>query len=372
MFIFALIFSKLSAQNVDQVIRIADSLYKNQNYSLALNEYKRACFFSNENKKDILNSRISDCYINLGEYPSAKAYCDSAIYYSVTDSLKSDYEFKKIYCYLLERNFGYALLKLDEIKTDSNSNLTLKKEFLKGVSYYGIEKFNEAFQSFLNAISPSDSLKKTTLQKLFETQKQLYTPNLPLVTTMSVLLPGAGQVYTGNYLSGLNSFVLLTGLVMAGVNIPPLYPFLIPVFSRYYIGGVIRANHFAHEKQKLNQYHFIRDVLALFPENEYLISAFEIKPLSTNFHQHTFDSDSEIHLLLSASFLGYKKLLSSQDVDACVFNPTCSVYMMETIRKNGAIKGFIDGVDRLLRCHMLADKHNYLFDNFTQKYIDEP
>ncbi|GIW98306.1 MAG: hypothetical protein KatS3mg111_1639 [Pirellulaceae bacterium] len=35
----------------------------------------------------------------------------------------------------------------------------------------------------------------------------------------------------------------------------------------------------------------------------------------------------------------------------CRFHPTCSQYMIESIRKHGAFRGSWQGIRRLLRCH---------------------
>lgn len=35
----------------------------------------------------------------------------------------------------------------------------------------------------------------------------------------------------------------------------------------------------------------------------------------------------------------------------CRFQPTCSVYFVESVRKHGALLGAYRGVRRLLRCH---------------------
>ena len=367
-----LINNKLSAQNIEEVISFGDSLYSECNYSNALNEYKRAYFFSENEKKQALSNKIADCYIELERFGSAKAFCDSAIYYSSTDSIKTESELKKILCYILEKNFGYAIIKLDKLNTDSTNYLRLKKNFFYGISYFGLEKFNESFESFQNAISPNDSVRVLVLKQLINRYNKIINPSPALATVMSAVVPGSGQIYTGNYFNGVNSIFLLAGLTFFGVNTPVLYPFLLPVFSRYYTGGILHANHFAKEKRKSNQYYIVTDILALFSGYENMNSLFDIKQNEINFHDYVLDSDAEISLLLSASFLVYKKILSSQDVDACVFTPTCSVYMMETVKKNGIVAGFFDGLDRLLRCHLLADDHNYKYNNLTQKYNDAP
>ena len=38
---------------------------------------------------------------------------------------------------------------------------------------------------------------------------------------------------------------------------------------------------------------------------------------------------------------------------ACRFHPTCSAYAIEVLRKDGAVRGSIRALGRLLRCHPL-------------------
>ncbi len=81
------------------------------------------------------------------------------------------------------------------------------------------------------------------------------------------------------------------------------------------------------------------------------------------------NSESEVTIVISTFFIVYKEFFSSQDVDACVFSPSCSGYMMGAIRKKGFI-GILDGLDRLTRCHSLVGRHDYAFDPITKKYYD--
>ena len=36
--------------------------------------------------------------------------------------------------------------------------------------------------------------------------------------------------------------------------------------------------------------------------------------------------------------------------EACLYEPTCSNYMIQAVEKYGAIKGFIMGIKRIMRC----------------------
>jgi putative membrane protein insertion efficiency factor len=48
---------------------------------------------------------------------------------------------------------------------------------------------------------------------------------------------------------------------------------------------------------------------------------------------------------------GYRLLISPLLGPVCRFHPSCSVYMVESIRKHGAFKGVLRGLGRLSRCH---------------------
>ncbi|KAF0201633.1 MAG: hypothetical protein FD170_2490 [Bacteroidetes bacterium] len=93
-------------------------------------------------------------------------------------------------------------------------------------------------------------------------------------------------------------------------------------------------------------------------------------------HRHSFghyleQCSNEAEVIFTGFFLGYKHFFSSQDSRSCTFEPSCSVYAIETIRKNGLIKGFLDSVDRLTRCNGLSPG-NYKIDQQKHLLIDNP
>ena len=82
------------------------------------------------------------------------------------------------------------------------------------------------------------------------------------------------------------------------------------------------------------------------------------------------NSESEMEVLFSFYFLTYKEFISSQDVDACVFHPSCSKYTIEVIEKKGVVVGLLAGFDRLFRCHPYVTKGDYPYNSITMKYYD--
>jgi putative membrane protein insertion efficiency factor len=55
--------------------------------------------------------------------------------------------------------------------------------------------------------------------------------------------------------------------------------------------------------------------------------------------------------LLVAVVRLYQRALSPLFGDTCRFHPSCSHYMIGTLKENGALVGLLDGTLRLLRCH---------------------
>ena len=71
------------------------------------------------------------------------------------------------------------------------------------------------------------------------------------------------------------------------------------------------------------------------------------------------NAENEIEATVAVLFLGYKTFLSSQDMNSCVFSPSCSAYAMESFKKHNPVKAYLMTFDRLTRCHPLTKKGQY-------------
>lgn len=80
---------------------------------------------------------------------------------------------------------------------------------------------------------------------------------------------------------------------------------------------------------------------------------------------------NELESTFSAIFVFYKNFVSSQDIDACVFQPSCSVYAIECIHhEKNKFAAFMKISDRLMRCHPLVSPGTYKVDEKTGKFLD--
>ena len=98
-------------------------------------------------------------------------------------------------------------------------------------------------------------------------------------------------------------------------------------------------------------------------------SLFTEKNHKHNWEEQLKNNKNELSFIFSATFVFYKEILSSQDIDACVFTPSCSVYAIESIKQKGAVVGFFTAIDRLTRCNPGRNK-NLPIDPQTGKYFD--
>jgi uncharacterized protein len=57
-----------------------------------------------------------------------------------------------------------------------------------------------------------------------------------------------------------------------------------------------------------------------------------------------------VGLLVGAIWV-YQRTLSPLFGNACRFEPSCSRYMVESLRKYGLLRGLAKGLRRILRCH---------------------
>jgi len=91
---------------------------------------------------------------------------------------------------------------------------------------------------------------------------------------------------------------------------------------------------------------------------------------SNNYSSYLKKSKNELEETAAILFIGYKDFLSSQDMNSCVFSPSCSVYAIESLQHNNPFVAYLKIFDRLSRCHPLIAKNEYKYNYQIQKYVD--
>ncbi len=228
---------------------LAKKLFDEENYYDAITEFKRLQFFDTTNVYlSFSDELIAQSYKNGGKFGDAIHYFTLAEI-NIKDSndifrIKIDI----VRVNILRRTTDTALRLLDDLEKDKRwIDKVDEINYWRGWSYIFSDKWDKAAEEF-SKISSGNEL-KLLCEK---TDKEKYSVTLAKI--MSVFLPGSGQFYTGNYLSGLlslgwcalwgyvsvNAFVeqrVFDGLAVANF-----------LWFRFYRGNLENAEKFAVEK----------------------------------------------------------------------------------------------------------------------------
>jgi TM2 domain-containing membrane protein YozV len=227
----------------------AKKLFKQENYFDAITEFKRLKFFD---EKKIYEFQ-SDEYIALS-YKEGGKFSEAIQYFILAEinavSTEDVYRIKTgiIRSNILRRTTENAQKLLDELSNDQRwSDKTDEINYWRGWAFIFADKWDNAAKIF-SQISPDHELKILCE----ETHEKKYS--VAFAKLVSVILPGSGQFYTGNYLSGLislgwctlwgyitvNAFIeerIFDGLAVANL-----------LWFRFYQGNLQNAENFAVEK----------------------------------------------------------------------------------------------------------------------------
>jgi tetratricopeptide (TPR) repeat protein len=260
------------AQTVGETRDYADSLYTAGRLREALPAYQRTAFFNRPGVDAEVLSRIADCFIARGDLEKALEFYDHSYFAQTNDSIKKEVLFRKSGCYLRSHNYQFALMELLSLEENLSPGFERKRNFYLGVTWFGLEDFVKAGNFFVEAAG--DTLSKQKIRTLFADTRPFYRPHPKLASWLSIILPGAGQIYSGEIWSGINS-LMLTGffvglgfyIVTVTSPIDALFTAL-PWFQRYYQGGFQRAADFAKNKRSENRNLIFNEVLSAIASNK--------------------------------------------------------------------------------------------------------
>ena len=247
-FILNVSYKTLAQNSFEHQFNFANELYAKGKYFDAVTELKRLLFFDVTGKFSYEANKI----IGLSYKQGAK-FSDAIHYFSLAE-LNADSEeevykarIEAIKINILRRTTERALALLDELRNDKRySDKSDEINYWTGWAYIFSDKWEKASISF-SAIVPGHGL-ALLCDSLAD---DLYNPTL--AKTLS-LIPGAGQFYTGEYISGLISIgwnVLWGYLTINAFMEDRIFDGLVIgtlLWWRFYSGNIQNAEKFAIEK----------------------------------------------------------------------------------------------------------------------------
>ena len=248
--LLAIVVINLQAQTtfIDQFY-YAKKLFHEEKYFNAVTEFKRLLFFDDTNKYDFEANK----FIGLS-YKEGSKFSDAIYYFTLAEKNVQNNEelfetrIEIIKINILRRSTGRALALLDSLQND-NRYINKKDEinYWRGWTYIFSDDWENASSNF-ESISPNHEL------KIFSDSINSEFYDVRLSKVLSIFVPGAGQFYTGEYVSGLISlgWNVLWGYltINAFVDDRIFDGFMIGslLWWRFYTGNLQNAEKFAVEK----------------------------------------------------------------------------------------------------------------------------
>lgn len=248
-FILSAISNLLFAQNeLSRQLDFANNLFEEGLYFDAVTEFKRLQYFDKDKIYEYdSNYKIALSYKRGIKFDNAINYFSKAVLTSRTDDEKFETNVQIIRTNILRKTTDRALQLLNDLEKTSNYSQRKEINYWRGWSYMFADKWDSA--AFYFSIVDYDHELKF-LANGVENDKYSVT----FAKVISYILPGSGQFYTGNYLSGLMSlgWTALWGYLTVDAIIDERVFDAFAVgdllFLRFYRGNIQNAEKFAVEK----------------------------------------------------------------------------------------------------------------------------
>jgi len=244
-----LLFSNVFSQTTFEAqFNYAENLYSQENYFDAITEFKRLLFFDeSDNYVYSANLYIGLSYKMGGRFSDALQYLALAKLNSSSEEEFFDSSIDIIKVNILRRTTGRAFALLDTLANDTSFVHKFEEiNYWRGWAYIFSNEWEKAELTF------SEIQSTHQLAVLCDSvNNELYNPQLAKYLS---IVPGAGQFYTGEYVSGLISIgwnvlwgyltieAFIEDRIFDGVLIGSL------LWWRFYSGNIQNAEKFALEK----------------------------------------------------------------------------------------------------------------------------
>lgn len=267
------------SQNLEETLKFADFQFESGNYNLALKEYQRVLFFNDGRNLHHIYEQIGSTFFLKKDFKKAAYYFELSYKTTESDSIKTEILFKKVACYMLDKNFKLATFELMNLPDSLNLQTANRKNFYFAICYWGMEDFEKAKSSFLEILPVEHKSAREAINLLFSKKRNLYKPKPKTAQILSIFIPGSGQIYSGDVKNGINSLILTGGFVVLGVYMTQYYNLFdailtaIPWFMRYHQGGYRGAKKIAYNKRADRRNKTYQKVLKVIEENKKKLGA---------------------------------------------------------------------------------------------------
>ncbi|MEA2042415.1 MAG: hypothetical protein U9N85_07670 [Bacteroidota bacterium] len=274
-FTFLLFFMRpLAAQSVEETLISADSLLTVQKAELAVESYKRTIFFAGRNNKTVITIQAVNSCINNSYYSEAALlirYYENN-YDCRPDSLV-DLQILKAKNLLLMKQYDDALRLSHKLSCSYSENDTDHRIILlKALAHYGLNAVDSARNYFVQYLEEYNTPVAGTIDSLLFQSIQNPEQYIKNASNLSVILPGLGQLFVGEYSEAANSFLLNGFLFFLLHDLTVNYAWysgllsVYPWYERYSKSSVVKAKELAEQKVKDNKQEILNQIIRVLME----------------------------------------------------------------------------------------------------------
>ncbi len=257
------------SQDIKQSFDFANELYEKQDYVGAAVTYRRVIYFDKaEEYRKHCYKNIADCLYETQQYEEAADYYELAFFQQKTDSSKAEILFRKLSCYLIQNSFEYAEVELLNLPEKLTEEQKRRKIFYSALLNFSTEKYDDSKKEFLQLIDTTNIESRNRIEALFIKNTKISKLSPRKARILSMIIPGLGQFYAGDFKNGANSILLTAGIGVWGVvaavrstsPIDALFT-MVPWFQRYYSGGYKKAEIIAENQKKKRRAKVYNEIL---------------------------------------------------------------------------------------------------------------
>lgn len=250
----------LQAQDAAQSMQIAESLIQKGNDTEARLLFQRVLFFDRKTYGKTCYHHLAYLNFRLENYSDSEFFFDLMYQNAATDSIRYESLIGKAGALLMQQKFTAAKRELLSLPENLPEYWNARKILYLGSALYGERNFDQAEQTLLALIPESDTEKQDLLKKQFKKARKINRKKPQTAKWMSIIIPGSGQFYAGDFKNGFNSMglnALMAWWFIYTVQKTSLGDAILSTGSwvfRYYAGGYKRAAIITEEQKtkKLN------------------------------------------------------------------------------------------------------------------------
>jgi tetratricopeptide (TPR) repeat protein len=264
----------LFSQSVVETYDYAKKQFEEANYELSIKSLHRVIYFGGDEYLFDCSLMLAECYNAIGEAEKALPRYDIAYNLTQDDSVRNEITFRKTASLILLEKYNHALMELYSLDDNLNSYFNDKYSFYMSLIHFRKGDFDLAFGGFESIIPSTDIEGRQRIADLKKECEKIDRINPNTAQWLSLLLPGLGQLYVGEYDNALNSFLINAAFATLYFTVIKSYSLLdgilsiYPWFQRYYIGGFQNAKRLAVEVKDNRRRLVLREVLLTVSESK--------------------------------------------------------------------------------------------------------